>query len=35
VDAANIKADFERGVLTITVPRKAKDQGRRIAISAR
>ena len=35
VDAQNIKADFERGVLTVTVPRKAKDQGRRIAISAK
>jgi HSP20 family protein len=35
VDASNIKADFESGVLTVTVPRKAKDQGHRIAITAR
>jgi HSP20 family protein len=35
VDASNIKADFEHGVLTVTVPRKAKDQGHRIAITAR
>jgi HSP20 family protein len=35
VDASNIKADFEHGVLTVTVPRKAKDQGHRIAITAK
>jgi HSP20 family protein len=35
VDAHNIKADFEHGVLTVTVPRKAKDQGHRIAITPR
>lgn len=35
IDAEHIKAEFDKGVLTVTMPKRAEAKGRRIAIKAR
>jgi len=35
IDAEHIKADFDKGVLTVRMPKRAEARGRRIAIKAK
>jgi HSP20 family protein len=33
VDAEKVKAEFKRGILTVTMPKRASEKGRQIPIS--